>query len=385
LSGFKPVQTLYNRLPFSGKNYLSRALVVLQFTLTTFLIISTIIVYSQFIYLTHFNLGYNDKNLVIVDADNMKAAKVAVFRHELFKDPSVISVGVRQQGNWGTMARVDGNQVEFAMDIVDSSYVPTLQLEIVMGRNFSANFPSDPTQSVLVNEAFVKKVGWKDIRNKQVDFFYDTIKYNVVGVVRNYHFASLREEIKPQLFCMDPKYGYSELIIKIKPGNTSRTLRHIEEVFKSQQPFVPYSYKFKDNINAEQYSDEEKWKQIISFAALFTIFISFIGLFGLSALAAEKRTKEIGIRKVLGASVTSITAKLSGSFIKLVLIAPVIAFPAAGWAMNKWLENYPYRIGIGLWVFILAGGVVLTIAMLTVGFHSVKAAMANPVKSIRTE
>jgi len=385
LSGFNPVQTLYNRMPLAGKNYLSKSLVVLQFTLTTFLIIATITIYSQFNFLTKFNLGYNDKNLVVVATNRMKADKVAVFRRELLKDPGVEAVAVRQRGFWGTGAKVDGHDISFAFDIVDSTFLPTLQIPLVQGRNFSAAFPSDAENSVMVNEAFMNKAGWKDLNNRQVDFFYDSLKYNVVGVVKDYHFASLSEEIKPQLFIMHPKYDYGQLLVKIKPTNTSQTLKHIEKVFKAQMPFVPYNYDFKDQSNAKQYAAEEKWKQIITFASGLTIFISCIGLFGLATLAAEKRTKEIGIRKVLGASVTGIATTLSSSFLKLVLIAAVLAFPAAWWAMNKWLQNYPYRIEIGVWVFVFAVSLVLMIALLTVSFQAIKAAVANPVKSLRTE
>ncbi len=156
-------------------------------------------------------------------------------------------------------------------------------------------------------------------------------------------------------------------------------------MFKAQQPFQPYKYDFKDVSNAEQYEAEQKTKQIISFSAILTIFISCIGLFGLATLAAEKRTKEIGIRKVLGASVAGIAGILSANFLKLVLIAALLAFPAAWWAMNKWLENYPYRISMGVWVFAFAGIAVAMIALCTVSYQAVKTAMANPVKSLRTE
>lgn len=385
LSGFSPVQTLYNRMPLSGKNYLSKGLVVLQFTLTTFLIIATITIYSQFNYLTGFKLGYNDRNLVIVEGDRMKSDKVAVFRNELMKDPAVQSVAVRQRGNWGTIANVDGQQMEFQVDIIDSCFLPLLEIPIVQGRNFSAAFPSDSTQSVLVNETFVKKAGWKDINNRQVDFFWDSLKFNVIGVAKDYHYASLMQEIKPQLFLMHPKYSYGQLLIKINPDNTAKTLKYIEKVFKARQPFQPYKYSFKTDLNTQQYASDEKWKQIISFAAILTIFISCIGLFGLATLAAEKRTKEIGIRKVLGASVAGITVNISGSFLKLVLLAALIAFPAANWAVNQWLQNYPYRITLNAWVFVVAGLLVVLIALFTVGFQAVKAALGNPVKSLRTE
>jgi putative ABC transport system permease protein len=385
LSGFNPVQTLYNRMPLSGKNYLSKGLVVLQFTLTTFLIIATVTIYTQFKFLTRFKLGYNDKNLVVVETGRMNADKLNVFRHELMKDPSVLAVAARQRGRWGTIANTDGNQMEFTMEVVDSAFLPVLEIPLATGRNFSGRYSSDTTRAVLVNEAFMKKAGWHDLSNRQVDFFYDSIKYDVVGVVKDYHYASLLEEIKPQLFIMHPKYGYGQLLIKIKPDHASAALRHIAQVFKAQQPFQPYKYEFKSERNEKQYAAEQKWKQIITYAAILVIFISCIGLFGLATLAAEKKVKEIGIRKVLGASVSNITAMLSNNFLKLVLIAAVIAFPVAWLVMNNWLQNYPYRINISIWMFVVATLVVAVIALLTVSFQAIKAAIANPVKSLRTE
>lgn len=385
LSGYDPVQTLYNRTRFAGKNYLSKSLVVLQFTLATFLIVATITIYSQFDFLTHTNLGYNDKNIVLVNTDNMNATKLAVFKNELYKNPSIVEVAGRQKGNWFTIAKADGKDMNFDIEVYDTAFLSTYQIPLLQGRNLSPAFPSDSTQSILINEAFAKEAGWKEPLGKQVDFFYDSIKYNVVGVVKNFHYESLHSEIKPQLFSMNPKYLYSKLIIKIKPTSTSQTLSYIEQVFKAQQPFQPYKYEFKDEINRQQYEAEEKWKQIIAFAAALTIFISCIGLFGLATLAAEKRIKEIGIRKVLGASVTGLTGMLSNSFLKLVAIAAAIAFPAAWLVMDHWLQNYPYRIELSIWVFAIAGLSVLFIALATVSYQAIKAAIANPVKSLRTE
>lgn len=386
LSGFNPVQTLYSRMPLSmGKNYLSKGLVVLQFTLATILIISTLTMYNQYEYMSNYDLGYNDKNLVVVDMNAMKAGKLNVLKAELKKDPSIIDVAARQRGFWGTIAKVDGNQMEFTLDVIEPSYLPLLKIPIVNGRNFSDAYPSDSTQSVLVNEAFVKKAGWHDIKNKQVDFFYDSVKYDVIGVVKDYHYGSLLEEIKPQLFSMNKKYEYGMVLMKIDPKHTSAALKHIEKTVKAQQPFLPYKYDFKDLSNEQQYAEDKKAKQMIAFSTILTIFISCIGLFGLASLAAEKRTKEIGIRKVLGASVAGITRMLSFSFIKLVFIAAAIAFPVAWWAMHGWLQHYPYRISMGAWVFVIATLVVSMIALCTVSFQSIKAAVANPVKNLRSE
>ncbi len=386
LSGFNPVQSLYGRQHFTGKNYLSKGLVILQFTLATFLIISTITIYSQFDYLMHYDLGYNDKNVVLITAGNLDKQKLDMFKTELFKNPSVKNVTADQGGRWGTIAHVNNaQQIEFDIKHIDENYLPLFEIKIVKGRNFSKDLVSDSGQSVLVNESFVTKAGWKNPLGQTVDFFYNNKKYNVVGIVKDYNFLSLTEKIGPQLFSMNPNYPYGDVFIKLKEGNTSQALNYIEKTFKNLFPFKPYQYAFRDAKIAEQYDSEAKWKQIVTFGAILTIFISCIGLFGLATLSAEKRKKEIGIRKVLGASVQGIVKKLSNDFLKLVILAALIASPLAWWAMYKWLNNYPYRIAINGWIFACAAILVLLIALVTVSFQSIKAATANPIKSLRTE
>ena len=383
LSGFDPVKTLYNRVRFSGRNYLSHSLVILQFAIAAFLIISTITIYRQFDHLTQMDLGYDDKNLIMLSTERMKADKLAIFKEELKKEPGIISMAARQGGSWTTVAHVNNENMDFAMEVMDTSLFNTIHVPIVMGRNLG--LPSDSGHSILVNEAFMKKAGWKDLNNKQVDFFYDSLKYDVVGVVRDFHYESLFQGIRPQLFIMNPKYSYGEMMIKIKEGSSARVVSHIQKVSKAMFPLLPFRYEFKDVINRRQYEVEEKFKKIITYSALLAIFISCIGLFGLANLAAEKKTKEIGIRKVLGASVTSITSRLSLRFLQLVMVAVVIAIPLSWLALNKWLDNYPYKISIGPWVFIITILLLVVIAMATVSYQALKAATANPVKSLRTE
>jgi putative ABC transport system permease protein len=386
LSGFNPVQTLYNRTQYVGKNYLSKGLVVLQFTLATFLIISTITIYSQFSYLMNFDLGYNDKNVVSITAWGIDKTKMSLFKNELLKDPSTLGVTADQGGRWGTIAHVNGNQQQiFDMKHVDEDYLPLFQVPIIKGRNFSKAMVSDSANSILVNEEFVKQAGWKKPIGQIVDFFYNKKKYTVVGVVKDYHFLSLTEKLSPILYTMKPDYPWGNVFVKISDKNKAESLNRIQKEFRLLFPFIPYQYKFKDAEVAEQYDKEAKWKQIVTFGAVLTIFISCIGLFGLATLSAERRRKEIGIRKVLGASVEGIVRKLSTDFAKLVIIAAVIAVPAAWWAMHKWLENYPYRIDINAWIFVLAGASVLFIALVTVSYQAIKAAIANPVNSLRTE
>lgn len=386
LSRFNPVQTLYGRFRLAGKNYLSKGLVVFQFALATFLIVATMIIYSQFSYLMNFDIGYNDKNIAIVNTGNILQEKLDIFRNELLKNPSIEKISADQGGRWGTIAHInEGKEISFDFKHVDENYLSLFEIPIVKGRNFSNNFISDTAESVVINESFARAAGWKDPVGKQVDFFYYNKKYNVVGVIRDYHYRSLAEKIEPQLFTMSPRYSFGDVFIKIKDGNTSQALAQIEKTFKNLFPFQPYKHNFKDAQNAEQYEREAKWKQILTFGAVLTIFISSIGLFGLATLSAEKRTKEIGIRKVLGASVAVIAGKLTGDFLRLIVLAAVIASPLAWWVMNKWLENYPYRISISWWMFGLTTVAVLLIALLTVSFQSIKAAVANPVKSLRAE
>jgi putative ABC transport system permease protein len=387
LSGYDPVQTLYGRFKIAGKNYLQKSLVILQFTLASFLIIATFIIYSQFTFLTKTNLGYDDNNLVIVKKNRIKHSDAAVFKSELIKNPNIVGISAKNGGYAQFVARnaID-SLIQFAYETVDENYLPLLKIPLVAGRNFSTAFPADSTQSVIVNESFVKTAQWKNPIGETLKFSFDNNKmYRVIGVVKDYHFASLNEKIKPQLFTMKNSNLYGTYYIKIKPRSATSSLQWIQKTFSKFYPMSPYSYTFKIDDNLKQYAGVEKWKQIILFGALLTIFISCIGLFGLSVLSAEKRTKEIGIRKVLGASVRSIVTTLSADFLKLVFIAMVIAIPLAWMAANKWLENYPYRITLNWTLFATGSILVILIALATVSFQAIKAAIANPVKSLRTE
>ena len=386
LSGFNPVESLYGVRQSGGKNYLAKGLVVLQFTLALVLIIATITIYSQFNYLMHYDLGYNDKNVVALNAEYIDRQNLELLKTELLKNPSVKNVSADQGGRQGTLAHINGDhEIGFDIKNIDENYLPLFEIPVVKGRNFSKDIITDSAHSVLVNETFVKEAGWKEPIGKLVDFWYRNKKYTVVGVVKDYNFVSLKDKITPQLFTMNPQYSFRDIFIKLKSGNTADSKNYIEKTFRKLFPFKVYQYSFKDEKNAEQYYDEAKWKQIISFGAVLTIFISCIGLFGLSTLSAERRKKEIGIRKVLGSTVEAIVIKLSNDFLKLIIISAIIASPIAWWAMQNWLENYPYRISLNIWIFAASCLLVVLIALATVGFQAVKAAIGNPVDSLRTE
>jgi putative ABC transport system permease protein len=387
LSGFSPVETLYSRFTLSGKNYLQKSLVVLQFTLASFLITATLVIYLQFNYLTTEKLGYDDTNLVTIGKDDLKHDQAKLLQEQLMKNPDIIGVAPKNGGYWGTAAKVNGDStVRFAYETIDENYLPLLKIPIVAGRNFSKDFPSDSSHSVLVNESFVKLAGWKHPIGQQVNFWFDNnTKYNVIGIVKNYHFQSLNEKIGPQLFTMKPGNSFGMAYIKLRPKTATSSLAFIRTTFKNLFPLSPYSYHFKKDENIKNYEAEAKWKQIMLFGAILTIFISCIGLFGLSVLSAEKRIKEIGIRKVLGASVSSVVASLSKDFLKLVVLSILIALPIAWIVAGKWLEHYPYRISLSWWMFSSAAILVIFIALATISFQAIKAAMANPVKSLRSE
>ncbi len=386
LSGYKPVKTLYSRFTLGGRNYLQKSLVVLQFSFASFLIIATLVIYSQFNFLVNTPLGYDDSNIIELSKDNLTHTQAAVFKSELMKNPDIVGVAPKNGGFWRTMGRLrNDSNITFKYETVTEAYLPMMKIPLVSGRNFSEKFLSDSTNSVIVNESFVKKAGWKNPIGETVAFFFQNESYHVIGVVKDYHSGSLNEEIGPQLFTMKNSNRFGVLDIKVKPNSATSVIKFLRAEFKEFFPMDPFHYVFKDDQNRKQYEQEAKWKQILLFGALLTIFISCIGLFGLSVLSAEKRVKEIGIRKVLGASVQSIVSILSKDFLKLVLISLVIAIPSAWLAGNKWLENYPYRITIGWSIFFFAVLLVVCIALLTVSFQAIKAAVANPAKSLKTE
>ena len=386
LSSFDPVKTLYGRFQLAGRNYLQKGLVVLQFSLATILIIGTITIYRQFDFMLSKPLGYNDQHLVTVEKWEMTRPEFQRFRSELMKDPNIVDVSPRNSGYWGTGARVNGTEnISFAYETAGTNHLTNLQIPLVQGRNFDPNLPTDSTESVLVNETFVKAAKWKQPLGQIVDFFWANRKMKVIGVVKDHHFASLTEKIEPQLITVLPDNPYGMAFIKLKPGSDAQALEHISKTFKSNFSFYPYSYNFRADTNRNAYESEAKWKQMMMFGAILTIFISCIGLFGLSVLNAEKRVKEIGIRKVMGASVRQIAQKLSAEYLVLVSIALLAGIPAAWLAIHQWLEGYPYRIEIGWSLFALAAAMVMLIAFLTVSFQAIRAGRSNPVKSLRTE
>jgi putative ABC transport system permease protein len=389
LSRFKPVDTLYQRTSrLMGKNYLAKGLVVVQFGLATFLIITTIFFYSQYNFLTHTSPGYDDNNLLVVNLTNAgdSTKLMNIFRTEFARIPGVLRTGMTMDGRWMTGAKAEGKDINIEYDHIDEDYLPTIGATIVAGRNLSRDFPSDSSRSVLVNEAFVKEAGWKVAVGKTVDFVNggDT-KLTIVGVVKDYHYGSMKEKLGPQLLTNNMQMSWGRFVLRLDPATTARTLKAVEDTYRRLFPWHPFDHYFVREKNNEDYDQEARWRQIITCSAILTIFISCIGLFGLALLSIRQRTKEIGVRKVLGAGVWQVTGLVSKSFVGLVFLAFLVAMPVAWYVVGRWLDNFPYRVSINAWVFVAAGLLTLFVAAFTVGIQAIRAARANPVSSLRAD
>jgi putative ABC transport system permease protein len=386
LSGYNPVQTLYAKFKLSGKNYLQKTLILFQFSLATFMVIATAIVYMQFDFLTSKDLGYKPDYVVKVNKRRLTHQEAKIFSEALSKNANIISLSPQHNGKENGKINTD-SVFHFTYEAVNENFIDLFKIKIAQGRNFSANNISDSANSVIVNQAFVKKAGWKEPLGKEVTMMDGAVR-NVIGIVEDYNYESLKKTIEPQLFSLAFNVDYpfyQHLLIKIQPNSTSNVIPYIEKTFKELFPMHPFTYQFYDEINLLNYQMEAKWKQVILLSALLTIFIAGIGLFGLSILTVESKYKEIGIRKVLGASEKTIVLSLYKNHLTIIFLAFLIAIPSSYYAGSVWLNNYPYRTKMGIEIFIGAGLFLLTIAALTISYQTRKAALLNPVDSLRTE
>jgi putative ABC transport system permease protein len=391
LSGFNPADALSGKPGLGGRNVLAKSLVVIQFALATFLIISTLFIYAQFNLLTKTSVGYPDQNLLSFTVSQGIRSKpvMDLYQSELSKVPGVLSIGYKNIGHFGGKTQAGNKELTATYEHIDARYLPALGAAIIAGRNFSPEFPSDSTTSVLINQTLADQVGWKNPIGKTIDYMnfpaWGSRKVTVIGLVKDYHNESLKEKIQPMIFTGESSMPLGQMIVRIRPVYIASTLLAMEKTWHRLNPDHPFEYEFRDEANRRSYEAENKWKQIITFGAVITIFISSIGLFGLARLSAKKREKEIGVRKVLGASVGELAGMLSKDFARLVLIAFVIAIPVGWLVMHRWLQNFAYRVELSWWRFVVAGIISLIIAMLTVSYQAVRAASANPVKSLRNE
>ena len=392
LSAFNPIQVLKGTLKSgTGAVWFRKGLVVFQFVLSIVLIISTILISRQIHYVQTANIGYNRENLLYIPIEGTLLNKLTVFKTEALKIDGVLNVTELTEAptemNNGTLSTgwegKDPNEhVRFIHDAIGPDFMKTMNLQMVAGRSFPSDGPYDST-GVIVNETAVALMGYKDPIGKPV--FNGNFRSHIVGVVKDFHFKSLHAPIEPLVLFMGKGDWYSSIIIRAEAGKTKAALTGLEKLCKELNPAFPFSYKFSDEEYANLYkSDEVIGRLSVIFAGL-AIFISCLGLLGLSIFTASQRVKEIGVRKVLGASVGSLFNLLSKEFLILVGLAFAIAAPLGWWAMDNWLNNFAYRAPIPWWVFAVSGLLAMLIAMATVCFQALKSAHANPVNSLRSE
>jgi putative ABC transport system permease protein len=405
LSGFQPIKVLKSIKPAGGGNlgWLRQGLVVVQFALSALLIVSSLIVYKQIKYLNTKDLGFNKDQVLFFQVRGDAGPALETFKSTLKTSPNVLSVtsgyglpGDQYAGDGIKVPGKDGDKDYSAKVFIgDHDYVKTLGLKLIAGRDFSREMLTDVKEAFIINETAVKDLGFgtpeKAIGQRinweewaPADSLNPVKKGKVIGVIQDFHYNSLHEKVTTSVIHIYPQVTV-KVAVKINTADVKNTIAFITAAWNKFSPGYPLDYKFMDESYGKMYGAEEKLGSLIWIFTIMAIFIGCMGLFGLAAFSAEQRVKEIGIRKVLGASVFSITALLSKSFARLVLISSLIAFPIAWWAMNKWLEDFSYRVTIGWWVFVAAGLVALIIALITVSFEAIKAAVANPVKSLRTE
>lgn len=391
LSAFKPIAVLKGHLLANKKGLnLRSGLVVFQFFISITLIFSTMVVYQQLSFMRNKKLGY-DKDQVLVIQSWPLGKNEELFRQQLVEDPRIANVSnspyvpAGASANNNFFVHSEENPSEWIKTLrydVDEQYIPTLGIELVAGRNFSSTYGTD-SLSAIINETAAHILGWKDEVIGHTLVNKDNKVLRIVGVVKDFHFKSLHERISPLVMVMQPNTG--NLLLKAKTKEVDQLLRSIESRYKALQPTLPFTYSFLDERINNTYATEMKTGYLLGLFAGLTIFVACLGLFGLAMFTTDQRIKEIGIRKVLGATVPGIVQLLSKDFVKLVLFALFIASPAAWWLMNRWLDDFAYRISIQWWMFGLAGFAAVLIALLTVSFQAVKAAIANPVDSLRDE
>ncbi|MEJ7588939.1 MAG: FtsX-like permease family protein, partial [Ferruginibacter sp.] len=393
LSSYQPVTVLKGRFVTGAKgSFLRKGLVVAQFTISIALIIATIVVYNQMNYMRSQDLGFNKDQKMIVDThgDSSKNA----FRQAISSLPNVISTAMAGSvpggGNPGAYSKIEnikGDMQIANLDLyfVDYDYIPQFKMKVLAGRVFSRDYRTDTTQAMVVNEAAMKMFGYNSphqIVGKKFDQWGRTGK--VIGVVKDFHFRSLQEVIKPLSMRIEP--DRCDLVsINISSKNVIATTAAIENKWKSFIPNRPFSFYFLDEFFDKQYRSEDRFGSLFLNFAILAIFISCLGLLGLASYSTLQRTKEIGVRKVMGASVANIVNLLSREFLMLVIISFIIAGPLAWYFMYKWLQGFAYRIDISWWIFVVAGITALLIALITVSFQAIRAAIVNPIKSLRTE
>lgn len=391
LSSFEAVKTLKGRIGSSFADiFIRKGLVIFQFTMSIVLIISTLVIYRQIQFTQTKNLGYQKENLINFNIEDEVNDNWDAFHQELLRDPNILSVsrsghrflsGAFSTGGVNWQGKDPDASISFEFAHVDYDLVETMGFEILAGRTFSKEFGADSSR-VIVNEAALAVMGFEDPLGSTMQFWRKD--WEIVGVVKDFHFQSLRSAITP-LFMVLESESTNEAFIRINSENINTTISNIEHTYSELYPLAPFNYSFIDQQFASLYKNEMRIGDLAKYFSIFTILISCLGLFGLSAFTSEQRTKEVGIRKVLGASVRSIILLLSKDFMWLILIAFALALPVSLWFTQDWLSDFAYKQSIEWWPFLVAGATTICIAWFTTSYQSIIAALANPINSLKSE
>ncbi|HKH61971.1 MAG TPA: ABC transporter permease [Flavitalea sp.] len=392
LSSLKPSRVLKGTLKFGwGATFFRQGLVVFQFTLSIVLIVGMIVIYRQMNYIQTKNLGYDRENLLYMPIEGELISKYSLFKEQAGKIPGVLTISKMRNsptviehhtGSIEWTGKDPNLTVSFADAVVGYDFIKTLNVKIKEGRDFSREFGTD-SASYILNETAVEKIGYRNPVGQTVT--WGNRKGTIIGVLEDFHFNSIHQAIEPLIVRLDENWRWGTILVRIEAGKTKEAIVGLENLYKGMNSKFPFTYQFSDQEYTNLYRSENVVSKLANIFAFLAISISCLGLFGLATFTAAQRTKEIGVRKVLGASVPNIAAMLSTNFLKPVTIAMLIAFPVSWYAMNSWLEGFAYKVGIEWWVFAFAGVVTIIIALLTVTYQSVKASLSNPVKSLRTE
>ncbi|QKZ12818.1 FtsX-like permease family protein [Spirosoma sp. KUDC1026] len=390
LSGFNPTQILYGRLRLAGRNQLGKSLLVTQFVIAIVLLIGTAVLHGQFNYIRTADVGYERANRVRVYIPWGREKQGELLKQALRQQPGIEAVGRKSGGHQSATYYVRNKPVKAGREWIDDQYLNLVNIPILAGRGLNAARPADSLSSVLVNETFARQylsanqpaVGQVIQRDGDNNLRHDL---TVVGLVRDYQFRSMRDKPEPVVLQLGKPEQMNQLYARLTAGRTPAGLRAIETLFRKALPFQPFSYHFMEDDRLNEYADDADWKELITDAALLALLIAVSGLFGLVSLTIEQRIKEIGLRKVLGASTLEVSRLLTVTYLKLVLAAFVIAAPIGWYAAQNWLDTFTYRISLTGWLIGAVGLSVFTIVLLTVAFQSIRAALVNPVKSLRSE
>ncbi len=397
LTAFRPVEAIRaksNSKP--GRGLSRKTLIVFQFSISIILLVSTLVVYHQLQHMRDSKLGFDSEQVVIVRArGDLMQTRQETIKAELLRHAGITHIALTSRppgkGTFGTIEQRPGSSErppEIKILMVDANYAEALGMEMAAGRYFSKDVATDSKQSLVLNETAIRAFGWESPEaaiGQPLEYFRgDMEPATVIGVVNDFNILPLHYAIQPLMLLLEPE-ACDYFLVKVSPGNIQGALEHIEGIWSKAAPQWPFEYSFLDEELDSAYHGEQRLGQLFAYFTGLAILIACLGLFGLISFMVEQRTKEIGIRKVLGATVSGIVGLLSKDFIKLVLIAVVIASPIAWWAMNRWLEDFAYRIDIEWWMFVLSGLAAVAIALLTVSWQAIRAAVANPVESLRDE